>query len=145
MDWQKVRVQENSADIPSGSMPRSLEIILRHEMVEQVKAGDRAIFTGTLIVIPDISQYNSSGVNPKVVRKEGGGGGEGDGGGGGGGGGQFKMDGVKGMKDLGATRDLTYRLCFLANHVQPADSSVLFFFNFCYYYYYYYYLNYNYC
>lgn len=36
----------------------------------------------------------------------------------------FKMDGIKGMKDLGVARDLTYRLCFLANHVQPADVTV---------------------
>ena len=29
LDWQKVRVQEYSSDIPAGSMPRSIDVILR--------------------------------------------------------------------------------------------------------------------
>ena len=117
-DWQKCRVQENSADIPGGSMPRSVDVVLRHEVVEQIKAGDRALFTGTLIVVPDVSQMNVPGVNAKAVRGGGGGAPAQEGSGG------FKMDGIRGMKDLGAARDLTYRLCFLASHVQPADVSV---------------------
>ena len=35
-------------------MPRSLDVILRNEIVDQAKPGDRCIFTGTLIVVPDI-------------------------------------------------------------------------------------------
>jgi DNA replication licensing factor MCM6 len=46
VDWQKIRVQENSDEIPSGSMPRSMDIILRHEEVEKAKAGDSCLFTG---------------------------------------------------------------------------------------------------
>jgi len=49
-----VRIQEHSGDIPAGSMPRSLDVILRNEIVDQAKPGDRCIFTGTLIVVPDI-------------------------------------------------------------------------------------------
>ncbi|CAZ85275.1 unnamed protein product [Tuber melanosporum] len=55
VDWQKVRVQENSGEIPTGSMPRTLDIILRGEIVERAKAGEKCIFTGTLIVVPDVS------------------------------------------------------------------------------------------
>ncbi len=33
VDWQKVRVQEHANEIPSGCMPRTLEIILRHDAV----------------------------------------------------------------------------------------------------------------
>jgi MCM OB domain len=33
VDWQKVRAQEHANEIPSGSMPRTLEIILRHDAV----------------------------------------------------------------------------------------------------------------
>ena len=112
VDWQKCRVQENSADIPGGSMPRSIDVVLRHEIVEQIKAGDRALFTGTLIVVPDVSQMNVPGVHAKSVRQP-----QNEGAG-------FRMDGIRGMKDLGSARDLTYRLCFLATHVQPADVSV---------------------
>lgn len=39
-DWQKVRMQETSKEIPAGSLPRSLDVILRHEIVEQARAGD---------------------------------------------------------------------------------------------------------
>lgn len=57
-DWQKCHVQENSREIPSGSMPRTLEVILRNEDVEQARAGDRCLFTGTVIVVPDVSKLS---------------------------------------------------------------------------------------
>lgn len=62
VDWQKVRIQENSQEIPSGSMPRSLEVVLRGDMVEKAKAGDKMVFTGSLIVVPDVSQIASAGM-----------------------------------------------------------------------------------
>ena len=43
-----------SGDIPAGSMPRSIDIILRGDIVDTAKPGDRSIFTGTLVVVPDI-------------------------------------------------------------------------------------------
>lgn len=39
-DWQRVRMQETSNEIPAGSLPRSLDVILRHEIVEKARAGD---------------------------------------------------------------------------------------------------------
>lgn len=33
-------MQETSKEIPAGSLPRSLDVILRHEIVEQARAGD---------------------------------------------------------------------------------------------------------
>lgn len=39
-DWQRVRMQETSKEIPAGSLPRSLDVILRHEIVEHARAGD---------------------------------------------------------------------------------------------------------
>ncbi|KAA8906678.1 hypothetical protein TRICI_005101 [Trichomonascus ciferrii] len=102
VDWQKVRVQENANEIPTGSMPRTLDIILRGEIVERAKAGDKCVFTGCEIVVPDVSQLGLPGVKPASVRdNRGAGRGEG-------------MDGsVSGLKSLGA-RDLTYKLAFLA-------------------------------
>lgn len=41
VDWQRVRMQENSNEIPAGSLPRTLDIILRHEIVESARAGDK--------------------------------------------------------------------------------------------------------
>ena len=54
MDWQKLRVQELSSDIPAGSMPRSIDVILRGEMVDLAKPGDKSMFTGTLVAVPDV-------------------------------------------------------------------------------------------
>ena len=41
MDWQRLRVQENANEIPPGSLPRSIDIILRHEIVERAKPGGK--------------------------------------------------------------------------------------------------------
>ena len=61
MDWQKVRLQELSADIPAGSMPRSIDVILRGDIVDKAKPGDCAIFSGTLVVVPDVVQLMKPG------------------------------------------------------------------------------------
>ena len=89
-DWQKCHVQENSREIPSGSMPRTMEVILRNEDVEQARAGDRCLFTGTVIVVPDVSKLSvvhgvtahRSGAGSLTAESE--------------------TGGVMGLKDLGA-------------------------------------------
>ncbi|KAI8066893.1 MCM2/3/5 family-domain-containing protein [Gongronella butleri] len=108
VDWQKVRIQENSSEIPTGSMPRSLDVIVRGEMVERAKAGDKCMFTGTLIVVPDVAAYRTPGTSVEAQRdtstrsREG-----------------MANEGVTGLKSLGV-RDLTYKMSFLAAMVQPA-------------------------
>ncbi len=110
-DWQKVRIQENANEIPTGSMPRSLDVILRSEVVERAKAGDKCIFTGTFIVVPDVSQLGVPGVNAQIQREaQGGRPAEG-----------VNAQGVSGLKSLGV-RDLTYKTAFLACMVQSADA-----------------------
>jgi DNA replication licensing factor MCM6 len=42
-------------------------VILRHEVVETAKAGDRCVFTGSLIVVPDVSQLNTPGAKAQAV------------------------------------------------------------------------------
>ena len=111
VDWQKVKLQESSHEIPTGSMPRTMDIILRGEMVDRAKAGERCIFTGTLIVVPDVSQLGLPGVRPEAVRDNGSFRGSEVGGG-----------GVSGLKALGV-RDLTYRLAFLACMVTPDTTT----------------------
>ncbi|KAL2003530.1 hypothetical protein VTN02DRAFT_3515 [Thermoascus thermophilus] len=106
IDWQKVKLQESAHEIPTGSMPRTMDVILRGEMVDRAKAGERCIFTGTLIVVPDVSQLGLPGVRPQATRDNG------DVGGG----------GVTGLKSLGV-RDLTYRLAFLACMITPDNTT----------------------
>lgn len=109
-DWQRVRMQETSKEIPAGSLPRSLDVILRHEIVEKARAGDTVIFTGTVVAVPDVMALTSPGERAECRRE----------------GPQRKngsgvQEGVKGLKSLGV-RDLSYRLAFVANSVQVADG-----------------------
>ncbi|KAK8939440.1 Protein PROLIFERA [Platanthera guangdongensis] len=109
-DWQRVRMQETSKEIPAGSLPRSLDVILRHEIVEQSRAGDTVIFTGSVVAIPDVMALTSPGERAECMReasqrRSAAGGNE----------------GVRGLKALGV-RDLSYRLAFIANSVQLADG-----------------------
>ena len=104
-DWQRLRVQENASEIPAGSMPRTLEVILRGELVERAKAGDDCVFVGSLIVIPDVAQLAAPGERVEAVTRVDT---------------HNPTDGVQGLKALGC-RELTYRLAFLASSCRPAD------------------------
>ena len=112
VDWQKVRIQENSSEIPTGSMPRTMDVILRGEIVDRAKAGEKCVFTGTLIVVPDVSQLGLPGVTPSALRDSRNTPRGGDAGG----------SGVSGLKALGV-RDLTYRMAFLSCMVTPDTST----------------------
>lgn len=113
LDWQRLRVQENPGDIPTGSMPRTIDVIVRGDAVDRAKAGDRCLFTGTEIVIPDVAQLGLPGVKPMAMQdRRAQGRGEG-------------MDGaVSGLKALGA-RDLTYKLAFVACTVRPDEEEAV--------------------
>uniref|UniRef100_A0A4W6CBT8 DNA replication licensing factor MCM6 n=1 Tax=Lates calcarifer TaxID=8187 RepID=A0A4W6CBT8_LATCA len=108
IDFQKVRIQETQAELPRGSIPRSLEIVLRAEAVETAQAGDRCDFTGTLIVVPDVSQLSTPGVRAETSTRVAGGP-QG-----------FENEGLRGLKALGV-RELSYRLAFLACNVAPTN------------------------
>lgn len=101
IDWQRIRIQENSNEIPTGSMPRTLDVIIRGEQVERAKPGDKCKFTGTEIVIPDVSQLGLPGIKPQAVKENNNTG---------------LNSGISGLKSLGV-RDLTYKLAFHACHV----------------------------
>ena len=112
-DWQKLRVQENSSDVPPGCMPRSMDVIVRNEMVERCKAGDSVVFVGSLVVIPDGSALARAGEAPQSSREMRGRSADEASSGGGG--------GVKGLKALGV-RELTYKTCFVATSALPVDA-----------------------
>ncbi|KYQ88497.1 MCM family protein [Tieghemostelium lacteum] len=119
-DWQKVRIQENSTEIPSGSMPRSLEIILRGDSVESARAGDKCLFVGTMNVVPDVSRMNI-GNNASVIKgvPNNTPGGDGKGGASGG---KDDFGGVTGLKDLGV-REMNYKICFFSHSVKSTESK----------------------
>ena len=112
MDWQKVRLQELSGDIPAGSMPRSIDVILRGDSVDEAKPGDKTIFTGTLVAVPDVVQlmkpgekHQSSNMDTnKMARQE-----------------NNRMDGMAGLSKTGV-KDLSFKMVFIANTVHSADT-----------------------
>ncbi|KAI9725232.1 MAG: MCM DNA helicase complex subunit mcm6 [Chrysothrix sp. TS-e1954] len=108
VDWQKIRVQENSSEIPTGSMPRTMDVIVRGEIVDRAKAGEKCIFTGTLIVVPDVSQFRVPGQTAQG-QKDNSGQQKGS---------EVSGGGITGLKALGV-RDLTYRMAFLACMITP--------------------------
>lgn len=98
-------------------MPRSLDVILRSELVERAKAGDKCVFTGTFIVVPDVSQLGLPGGNKAQLMREASKNGMNNGASSVGG------SGVTGLKSLGV-RDLQYKTAFLACMVHDADGRV---------------------
>ncbi|EAR93013.1 DNA replication licensing factor MCM4 (macronuclear) [Tetrahymena thermophila SB210] len=110
-DFQKLRVQEESTDIPAGGMPRSIDIVCRGEVVDTAKPGDKCIFTGYLIVVPDIAaltkpgEKTEMGIKSDAVRVKG----------------EGNNDGITGLSQLGQ-RDLNYRLVFLAINIEAKKS-----------------------
>jgi len=46
IDWQSITIQEVPEDLPAGRIPRSVQAILTHEMVDYVKPGDRVKVMG---------------------------------------------------------------------------------------------------
>ncbi len=111
VNWQRVRVQENANEIPPGSMPRCLDVIVRNDMVERAKPGDKCSFTGCLIVIPDVAQLALPGSKLESRSEAGGRSRNG------------AADGLSGLKALGV-RELTYKLSFLSCMVQATHSNL---------------------
>ncbi len=106
VDFQKVRVQEIQSELPRGSIPRSLEVVVRAEAVEAAQPGDRCDFTGTLIVVPDVGSLNMPGARSETNARHRG----------------EESEGVRGLKALGV-RDLHYRMAFLACSVKSAQRK----------------------
>ena len=104
VDWQRLRVQENADEIPAGSMPRSVDVICRNELVELAKAGDKVIFTGFVAVIPDNGGLARVGESTTRGPDKGG-----------------FSDGVSGMKGMGV-REMTYKLIFVACGIVQTDK-----------------------
>ncbi|KAH0794860.1 DNA replication licensing factor mcm6 [Histomonas meleagridis] len=104
VDWQRVLVQENPSEVPSGSMPRTIEVILRNDLVETTKPGDRCVFVGTPVAVPEIPRRS---IGERLQLQKPGG---------------FETDGVTGVRSYGS-RELTYRLSFLGCSAKPIEDE----------------------
>ncbi|KAI5149697.1 DNA replication licensing factor MCM6 [Enteropsectra breve] len=97
-NWQRVHVQEAAEEIPPGSLPRSIDVILRNELIEKIKPGAHIKFTGFCAVVP-------SGLNMSSIKSA------------------PTMEGVPSEKAKRNTKDLTYKLCFFCIHFAPVGST----------------------
>ena len=68
-DHQTVTLQEMPERAPMGQLPRSVELILDHDLVDKVKPGDRVQIVGVYRALSSASQgqRSTSGVFPTVV------------------------------------------------------------------------------
>ncbi len=108
IDWQRLRIQENADEIPAGSMPRCIDVIVRNEIVEIAKAGDKIVLTGTVCVLPDTSGLARAGESA-IATKSGGRSNDNTG------------DGIQGLKRLGV-KEMTYKMLFVACSIQLMDQ-----------------------
>ncbi len=62
IDWQSVMIQEIPEDLPSGRIPRSIQAILTHELVDTVRPGDRIKVMGIFksVLAQSTKNYNST-------------------------------------------------------------------------------------
>ncbi len=61
IDWQSVMIQEIPEDLPAGRIPRSVQAILTHDLVDTVKPGDRVKLMGVFkSVLAQSTKSNNS-------------------------------------------------------------------------------------
>ena len=59
MDWQKLTLQERPEDLPPGQLPRSVDVIVRDDLVDAARPGDRVSVVGILRPQQDITARGS--------------------------------------------------------------------------------------
>ena len=79
-------------------MPRCIDVVCRNDIVERAKAGDKVVFTGTIVVVPDTNGLASVGESTVSGRSGTSRGSE--------------HDGFHGLKRLGC-KEMTYKVCHL--------------------------------
>lgn len=109
-DFQKIRIQESAQDAGVGAIPRSIEVLVRNSLVDQVYAGDEVVVSGCLIAVPTMPALLKRGEASKSMLK------------------QMRTtentvaQGVTGMKFIGV-REIHHRLMFMANDVRKIEKD----------------------
>lgn len=111
VDWQKAKVQENPDEVPAGSLPRTIDVILRNDIVESVRPGDKAVFSGSLVVVPDVAALTAPGERLQTRLS-----------------GVDRSNPTEGITNLRngpartGVRELTYKLAFITGGITPLDQ-----------------------
>lgn len=61
-DGMVVVCPAGTPQIPGGSLPRTIDVILRANNVDRAKPGDKVTFTGSLVVCPDVAALTAGRV-----------------------------------------------------------------------------------
>ncbi|CDJ38913.1 DNA replication licensing factor, putative [Eimeria tenella] len=110
-DWQKLRLQEPSGEMHAAAVPRSIDVIARHSLVDCVYAGDVVLITGALIAVPDIPALLKPGELPRSVSRQARQRSEALGG-----------SALRGLKGLGV-RELNFKICLLAINIESLSTA----------------------
>lgn len=114
-DWQKIRLQEDTNNIPAGCMPRTIEVIVRNDAVEVAKPGDRISATGCAIVVPEVHKLMNVSNRRELQRQmTPGQRAQNDA--------SADLEAASGLRALGV-RDLNYRMCFLATTIADHNGD----------------------
>ncbi len=65
IDWQSISIQEIPEDLPSGRIPRSIQAILTHDLVDYVKPGDRVKVMG---IYKSVLASSTKNINSTLFR-----------------------------------------------------------------------------
>jgi replicative DNA helicase Mcm len=52
IDWQQIRIQEMAEELNAGNVPRYVDALLLHDIVDQFRPGDRVTLVGVIKVMP---------------------------------------------------------------------------------------------
>ncbi len=52
IDWQQIRIQEMPEELSAGNIPRYLDALLLHDLVDTFRPGDRVTLVGTIKIAP---------------------------------------------------------------------------------------------
>ena len=58
-DTQVITIQEMPERAPTGQLPRSVQVILEHDLVDKIKPGDRIQVSGVFMAVPGMSTTTS--------------------------------------------------------------------------------------
>ncbi len=65
IDWQRISIQELPEELPAGRIPRAVQAIITHDLVDRVRPGDRVKIMG---VFKSIAQRNARGSGSLIFR-----------------------------------------------------------------------------
>jgi len=113
VDFQKVRIQETQEKTPQGGMPRSVDLILRSEIVESVaQPGVKCDFIGVPIVVPMFQSLSVPGIKNETVSQRPDSGANS----------QNKLNIDTGNENQLSTTESSYRISFLVLGVKPVGN-----------------------